>query len=81
MVQGFGRGVIFDDELRVRVCRLTASERRGDNLEGFNVCFLKARTSVWPRLSYVCRIRKAAITFQGPRHATSVNLVVASISE
>ena len=79
MVQGFGRWVIFDDELRVRVCRLTTSEQREDIWKGFNDCLLKAKAIIRPGPSCFCRIRQAAVTSEAPRHATRVNFVVASI--
>ena len=35
----------------------SAAERRGNNLKGFKVFYLKAKASIWPGLSYVCHIR------------------------
>jgi len=45
---------------RAKVNRRTASERRGDNLKGFEGFYLKAKARIWPGLSYVCQIRSTA---------------------
>ena len=35
----------------------TASERRGENLKRFEDFYVKAKASIWPWLSYMCRVR------------------------
>jgi len=38
-----------------------ASERRGNNLEGFKDFDLQAKARIWSSLSYTCHIRLAAV--------------------
>ena len=37
-----------------------ATERRGNNLRGFEDIYLEAKARIWPRLSYMYHIRSAA---------------------
>ena len=43
---------------------VSAVERRGDNLEGFNDFYRKAKARIWPWLSYMCHIRSIAASVQ-----------------
>ena len=50
-----------DSGASAEVLGSAASERRGDNFKRFDDFYLKARSIIWPQLTYMCHIRSTAV--------------------